>query len=288
MSVLRGARSRGGWRQPLTRQNCLAASSIPAAHQWAPLDAGPSELESSDTVAEADQLRRAVGAFRPPRRRKAAIPSHPTLDGVARGARGPLSGPGRGAEVIVATGSTPRRDGFQLSTPSIPVPGADLPHVFTSWDVLGFGGRATVGSTAVVYDDTGTFEAISTADVLVGAGASVTIISRMEQVGANVPYPPATVEASRERLFAARVRFVPAMALREITPTEVVVRGIGNDVVDTYPADTVVIVSYHEPNRDLADHLQGQGFNVHLAGDVTGTANIQAAIHGASALARGL
>ena len=74
-------------------------------------------------------------------------------------------------EVVVATGSTPRRDGFQLSTPSIPVPGAQLPHVFTSWDVLGFGGRATIGSTAVVYDDTGTFEAISTADVLVAAGA---------------------------------------------------------------------------------------------------------------------
>ena len=191
-------------------------------------------------------------------------------------------------EVVVATGSTPRRDGFQLSTPSIPVPGAQLPHVFTSWDVLGFGGRATIGSTAVVYDDTGTFEAISTADVLVAAGAAVTVISRMEQLGANVPYPPATVEASRERLFAARVRFVPAVALREITPTEVVVRGIGNDVVDTYPADTVVIVSYHEPNRELADLLAGESFHVHLAGDVTGTANIQAAIHGASALARRL
>ena len=89
----------------------------------------------------------------------------------------------------MATGSTPRRDGFQLSTPSIPVPGAQLPHVFTSWDVLGFGGRATIGSTAVVYDDTGTFEAISTADVLVAAGAAVTVISRMEQLGANVPVP---------------------------------------------------------------------------------------------------
>ena len=189
-------------------------------------------------------------------------------------------------EVIVATGSTPRRDGFQLSTPSIPVPGADLPHVYTSWDVLGFGGRATIGSTAVVYDDTGTFEAVSTADKLVEARASVTVISRLEQLGANIAYPPATVEASRERLLASRVHFVPVMALREITPTEVVVRGIGNDVVDTYPADTVVIVSYHEPNRDIVDHLGGHDFNVHLAGDVTGTSNIQAAIHAASALAR--
>ncbi|HET6873336.1 MAG TPA: NAD(P)-binding protein, partial [Acidimicrobiales bacterium] len=43
-------------------------------------------------------------------------------------------------EVIVATGSAPRRGGFQLSSPSRPVPGGSLPHVYTSWEVLGFGG----------------------------------------------------------------------------------------------------------------------------------------------------
>ena len=42
-------------------------------------------------------------------------------------------------EVIVATGSTPRPPGFQLSSPSLPIPGADSAHVSTSWDVLGFG-----------------------------------------------------------------------------------------------------------------------------------------------------
>jgi hypothetical protein len=191
-------------------------------------------------------------------------------------------------EVIVATGSTPRRDGFQLSTPSIPVPGASLPHVFTSWDVLGFGGRATIGTRAVVFDDSGTFEAISVADKLVEAGAAVTIVSRLEQLGANIPYPPATVEASRERLFASRVGFVPAMALRAITADEVVVRGIGNDFEYAIPADTVVIVSFHEPNRDLADHLAGQPFAVHLVGNVNGTSSIMAAIHGAAAIARTL
>ncbi|MGI9030873.1 MAG: FAD-dependent oxidoreductase [Ilumatobacteraceae bacterium] len=35
-------------------------------------------------------------------------------------------------ELIVATGSAPRRDGFQLSTPVTPVPGHDLAHVFCS------------------------------------------------------------------------------------------------------------------------------------------------------------
>ena len=34
------------------------------------------------------------------------------------------------------------------------MPGGSLPHVYTSWDVLGFGGRATVGRQAVVLDDT--------------------------------------------------------------------------------------------------------------------------------------
>ena len=191
-------------------------------------------------------------------------------------------------EVVIATGSTPRRDGFQLSSPSRPVPGAGLAHVFTSWDVLGFGGRATVGSTAVVFDDTGTFEAISVADTLVAAGATVTIVSRLEQLGANIPYPPATVEASRERLFGAGVGFVPTMALREITTTEVVARGLGNEAERRLPADTVVIVSYHEPNRDLADLLEGQSFGVHLVGDVNGTNTILAAIHGAAAVARRL
>ncbi len=191
-------------------------------------------------------------------------------------------------EVIVATGSTPRRNGFQLSSPSIPVPGGSLPHVHTVWDVLGFGGGATIGRTAVVYDDTATFEAISAADTLLAAGAEVTIISRLEQLGATIPYPPATVEASRERLLAAGVQFVPSMALREITATEVVVRGIGNELGRTFPADTVVIATYHEPNAEITDYLREAGLNVHLAGNVNGTDTIQAAVHGAAAVARAL
>ena len=191
-------------------------------------------------------------------------------------------------DVIVATGSTPRRDGFQLAAPSIPIPGADLAHVYTSWDVLGFGGRAAIGSTAVVFDDTGTFEAISVADALLAGGAAVTFISRMEQLGANIPYPPATVEASRERLFAAPITFVPAMAIRAITPSVVVARCIGNDLERTFAADTVVIVSFHEPNDDLAEHLRGHGFGVHLVGDVNGTSSIQAAIHGAASVVQSI
>src|SRR5207342_157662 len=81
-------------------------------------------------------------------------------------------------EVILATGVSPRRDGFQLTTPVDPVPGHDLPHVYTSWDVFGFGGRANLRGPALVFDDTGTFEAISVADALLEAGLEVTMVGR--------------------------------------------------------------------------------------------------------------
>ncbi|MEZ5379246.1 MAG: FAD-dependent oxidoreductase [Acidimicrobiales bacterium] len=90
-------------------------------------------------------------------------------------------------EVILATGVMPRTDGFQLSTPVNPVPGHGLPHVFTSWDVFGFGGRASLVGPAVVYDDTGTFEAISVADVLLEAGLEVAMVGRLDSIGATLP-----------------------------------------------------------------------------------------------------
>ncbi|WP_419926225.1 FAD-dependent oxidoreductase [Candidatus Poriferisocius sp.] len=196
-------------------------------------------------------------------------------------------------ELIIATGTTPRR-GFQISAPSNPIPGAHLPHVFTSWEVLGFGGRASIGQEAVVYDDTGTFEAISVCDALMAAGAEVTLLSRHEQLGAAILYPPATVEASRERLFSGRFSFTPAVALREITPEAVMTRDLGTYNERGFDADTVVIVSYHDCNNELADYLRAEmsdrsdapKFTMHLVGDVNGTNSIMAAIHAGARVGR--
>ncbi len=196
-------------------------------------------------------------------------------------------------ELIIATGTTPRR-GFQISAPSKPIPGADLSHVYTSWEVLGFGGRAAVGKRAVVFDDTGTFEAISVCDALMAAGAEVTFLSRHEQLGATILYPAATVEASRERLFSGPFSFTPAVALREITPETVVARDLGTYAERSFDADTVVIVSFHDCNNELADYLRAEiadqsgvlPFTMHLVGDVNGTNSIMAAIHAGARVGR--
>jgi hypothetical protein len=189
-------------------------------------------------------------------------------------------------EVLLATGTSPRRDGFQLSTPVDPVPGHDLPHVFTSWDVFGFGGRATLAGPALVFDDTGTFEAISVADALLAAGLAVTMVGRHEAIGAALPYPPATVAAARERLMAGPFDFVGGHYLREIRPDEVEIGVLFTDRVRTIPAATVVIVTYGHPNRELGQHLGEGPWAVRSIGDVTGTNGILPAIHQASAVAR--
>ena len=193
-------------------------------------------------------------------------------------------------EVIVATGSSPRRDGFQLSTPVDSRPGHDLPHVFTSWDVFGFGGRARLEDPAVVFDDTGTFEAISVADALLAAGLKVTMIARSQAIGENLPYPPATVGAARERLMSGDFDFIGGHYLQGITPDEVIIgvpftercgpcrRAPSCSSPTTTRTASWPSTSAYEPGP----------WNVHLVGDVTGTNGIRPAIHQAAAVARAI
>ncbi|CAN5344671.1 FAD-dependent oxidoreductase [soil metagenome] len=189
-------------------------------------------------------------------------------------------------EVIVAAGSTPRDDGFQSFAPARHLKGARLPHVTTSWKVLGFGGRATIGKRAVVYDDTGAYEAISVAEKLVAAGCHVTFVTRHEKIGATVDHTPSTVFAALERLVAANIDVIPVATITEITPDHVdlsLMAGFGKKTVE---ADTVVLVGYNSPNRENADELIDASFPVHVIGDATGTRTILDAISQATELAR--
>ena len=195
--------------------------------------------------------------------------------------------------LIVATGSTPRRDGFQVARPAQRLTGAELPHVYTCWDVFGFGGRATIGEAAVIYDDTGTYEAISVADALLERGAAVTLVSRFDTMGAQVALGGGnhslTTTPAKERLLTnPRFTFVAASYLSEITRDDVEVRLALNviSVPVRYPADTVVMVGFNESNRDLLDYYQNSPFAVHVVGDANGTRQLQPAIGGGAAVGR--
>ena len=189
-------------------------------------------------------------------------------------------------EVIIATGTTPRTDGFQVSTPAQPIPGYDLPHVLDSWRLFGVGAKPDLRGPAVVFDDTGTFEAISAADVLLKAGLSVTMVSRMQQLGEKVPFPPSTVEAARERLMSGDFEFIGGHYLRGITGNDVEVGVLFTDRSRRIGANTVVLVGFNEPNRDLAEALTATGVSHHLIGDARGRNSIMTAIHDGANLGR--
>lgn len=192
-------------------------------------------------------------------------------------------------EVVLAAGSSPREDGFQTQVPGRRLNGVDLPHVTTSWKLLGFGGNAAVGATAVVYDDTGDYEAISVAEKLVAEGAAVTFVTRHEKAAANVDATYATTYGALERLFAAGMQVIPLATLAEVTPSEVEVSIMGgHGGTRRVAAETVVIVGPNTPNRELADALADAPFPVHLVGDATGTRSLLEAIKQATLLARSI
>jgi len=191
-------------------------------------------------------------------------------------------------EVIIATGSRPRDDGFQVSTPAQPIPGHDLPHVYDSWRLFGVGQPPKIEGPVVLFDDTGTFEAISTADMLLKEGVHVTFVSRFETMGANMLFPPITVEAARERLMSGDLDFIGGHYMRGITPEDVDVGVLFTDRSRHIPAKTVILVGFNMPNRELYEALDEKGIATHLVGDVQGTRDIMSAIHDGANVARAI
>ncbi|MGC1513342.1 MAG: FAD-dependent oxidoreductase [Acidimicrobiales bacterium] len=181
-------------------------------------------------------------------------------------------------EIIIATGSTPRRDGFQAGEPGRALEGGGLAHVYTSWDVFGFGGRATIGTNALVYDDTGEYEAVCVAEALIEAGAHVTFVTRHGRIGEHVPAPEGTLLPALERLRSSDFTCVTGSFIERISPDEVQIGVLGGTKSTTYGADTVVMVGYNHPNRELADAMVAAGGRTHLVGDAAGGIGLQKAI----------
>jgi NADPH-dependent 2,4-dienoyl-CoA reductase/sulfur reductase-like enzyme len=196
--------------------------------------------------------------------------------------------------LIVAAGATPRRDGFLATRPASVLKGFDLPHVYTSWDVFGFGGRAKIGKHAVVFDDTGTFEGLSVCEQLLEQGADVTAVTPHPQIGARVKARfvlDMAAGSTMERLSEnPSFRVIHSSHLLEITPTDVEVGGaLGRSKRTTrVPADTVVLIGFNTPNRNLADAFANSGLEVHVIGDADGGRSFRGALRAAALLTRGL
>ena len=168
-------------------------------------------------------------------------------------------------KVIIATGSRPRMDGFNLMAPGDPIQGIDQPHVLSSIDLI-MSPPARLGKTALVVDNVGHFEGIMTAIHLIEQGLAVTYITHHRTFA---PYVQTTLRDDSLLELADKGDFTLLInqVLLDIGKNACVIRSRSGKRQQTIAADIVVLVTSNEPNRELFDQLQGRVPDVSLIGD---------------------
>ena len=178
--------------------------------------------------------------------------------------------------VLVATGSTPRRDGIQLARPETTVAGLGHAHVHTSRDVFADGFEP--GGRALVVDEPGHYEAVGVAEWLLAAGSEVVLASRFQSLCPLLDLTLQT-EVSLARLHATgRFRLLPRRALVAVEAEHATLVDLDTGAAEHEPADRVVLVSPPLPETTLGEALAGLGCALHVVGDARGPRFLQAAV----------
>ena len=170
--------------------------------------------------------------------------------------------------VVVATGTVPRRDGFQTLHPA-PLRGLSDVTAHTGWDVLT--GHADLGHTVLLLDEIGHYESVDVAQKLVDTGREVIMVSRYALVAANLEMRWEMAGAPlAARLLAGDFTFHPRTVLRgltpgraEIAPHEAPARG---SIVEF---DDLVLMSGGVPDRALQSELAACAPVVRVIGDAS-------------------
>lgn len=180
--------------------------------------------------------------------------------------------------VLVATGTTPRRDGFQTLRPALPLPGLAGARAHTGWDVLR--GTAELGYTVLLLDEIGHYESVDVAQRLVDGGHRVLQVSRFALVAANLEMRWEMVGAPLlARLMRGEFTFYPRSVLRgltapgraEIAPHEAPWRA------HTVEFDDLVLMSGGVPDRGLVESLTGVAPVLRVIGDANSPRRLEVA-----------
>jgi hypothetical protein len=165
--------------------------------------------------------------------------------------------------VILATGSAPLRDGFQGYTRA-PIPGAELPCVVTSEDVLQ--GRVEVGRRVLVYDTEAFARGPGIAEWLAARGKTVDLVTPDFHIGAR--FWRDMLVRVLARLADAGVRTVPSTLLLRILPDAVVLRDrLSRQERTVEGIESVVLVTGSKASDELYFALKGRCDALHRIGD---------------------
>ncbi len=189
--------------------------------------------------------------------------------------------------VILAIGADPDPVLRQVQSPADAVDLAPGARIISSIDL--FSERSVErGRSAVVVDELGHYEAIASAEFLLGQGLAVTFVTRHKMFAPNIDITLRT-QSALERLSAQG-----DLALR--VGTQVIAARAGSvDVrphfggrVETVPADTIVWVPIRPGQPALAEELEARGVAAISVGDMLAGRNLQTAIREGHLAARGL
>jgi 2,4-dienoyl-CoA reductase-like NADH-dependent reductase (Old Yellow Enzyme family) len=178
--------------------------------------------------------------------------------------------------VIVATGSTPRRDGFQTLHPWGPPDGFDPATALTSWDVMS--GAPTTGTVTVV-DDVGHYETLDVAHLLVSQGRRVRLISRFSLIAAALEMRWDMIGAPNAKLlYQGDFEFYPRRVVTSVRDGVATFSSPESlDHVETLAYDSLVTISGSVPSADLYEQLRTGPWEIRIAGDAVGPRLLEAA-----------
>jgi 2,4-dienoyl-CoA reductase-like NADH-dependent reductase (Old Yellow Enzyme family) len=178
--------------------------------------------------------------------------------------------------VIVATGSTPRRDCFQTLRPWGPPDGFDPASVLTSWDIMG---GAETGGTVAILDEVGHYETLDVAHLLVGQGRRVRLISRFSLIAGALEMRWDMIGAPNAKLlYEGDFEFYPRRVVTSVRDGLVTfARPEAPGQPETAGYDDLVTISGNVPDPSLYEQLRAGPWELRLAGDAVGPRLLEAA-----------
>jgi len=188
--------------------------------------------------------------------------------------------------VILATGSMPRMDGVQCASPGEPARGVDADHVISAIDLL-TGNGPVAGTSALIFDDVGHYEALAAAEVLIERGFSVTLATRFAMLAPTVE-TWTRVEPTLERLLKGDFNVKTRQQLIEVREGESVIKPLQGERAETVAADVVVMVLARDPLNELEAELRGKVGELVVVGDALTPRDLQAAVREGHRAARTL
>jgi 2,4-dienoyl-CoA reductase-like NADH-dependent reductase (Old Yellow Enzyme family)/thioredoxin reductase len=188
-------------------------------------------------------------------------------------------------KLIIATGSEARLDGFQLASPGKTVPGCNLPHVTSSFDLM-TGPQRDRGSNALVLDTVGTYHAVCVAEFLLSQGKAVTYVTHLSTLAPDGDY---RTERAFERFAGKPFTLLTRHVVAEVKRNHCLVNGLYSEEPARVNAEIVILVTPNEPRRELWEELGGDAnLDLILIGDALSPRDMQYAISDGHRSARSL